>query len=154
MDFFTSYILSIVGIVLLGVIVDLIFVDGQVKKYVRSIYVLFIIFTLVAPLPKFFDNLKNGDFSLPTSEIKVEQSYIDIVLEQRNQAMQKIIKKAFEEKGYQDIEVQVSGVYEQFYEVDKITISTRNMQEKLQRKTIVEVVKSVIKIDEEAIIIK
>ena len=91
MFFFSGYILSIVGIILLGVIVDLVLIDGQVKKYVKSIYVLFIIFTLVAPLPKFIDNIKNGNFSLPTSEVEVNDDYFEIILNQKNQALAKSI---------------------------------------------------------------
>ena len=80
MAFLSGYILSIVGIILVGVIVDLMLVDGQVKKYIQSIYVLFVIFTIVAPLPSFIDNIKHGDFSIETSSIEVDKKYLEIIL--------------------------------------------------------------------------
>ena len=56
-----NYILSIVGIVILGVIIDIMLVEGQMQKYIKSIFVIFVIFVIIAPIP----NLMKTDFSVP-----------------------------------------------------------------------------------------
>lgn len=153
MAFFTSYILSLVGIILLGVIVDLVLVDGQVKKYVRSIYVLFVIFTLVAPLPTLVNNVKKGDFNVNTSEITIDKSYLDIICEQRNGALEKAIITAFEDDGLVGVAVRIDATYEKEYIIDKIAVDISKLNVRITKSRAEKIILSVIKIDKEAIVI-
>ena len=48
----TSYILSIVGIVFLGVLVDVIMPDGEMNKYVKGVFSIIALCVIINPLPK------------------------------------------------------------------------------------------------------
>lgn len=152
MEFFSAYILSIVGIVLLGVIVDLVLVDGQVKKYVKSIFVLFVIFTLVAPLPNLINNVKKGEINLPTSEIEINESYLDIILKQKNTAIILSIEKAFEDDDIKGVTVSVDAEYkDNIYTINQIVIDLEKVNYSVSNAKVIEIVQSVVKIDKEAI---
>ncbi len=152
MGFFGAYILSIVGIVLLGVILDLVFVDGQVKKYVKSIFVLFVIFTLVSPIPNLVNNIKNGEINVPSYDMDLNESYLDIILKQKNTALIMSIQKAFEDEDINGVIVSVDASYEDsIYSIKNIYIDLENIKYDISQKKIIEIVQSVVNIDKEAI---
>ncbi len=152
MGFFTTYILSIVGIVLLGVIVDLILIDGQVKKYVKSIFVLFVIFTLVAPLPNLIDNIKKGEITMPSTDISIDNSYLDIILRQKNTAVVNAINRAMQENNIEGASISVEAKYEDnVYTILTIVVDLENIKYSVNHSKVVEIVQSVVDIDKEDI---
>ena len=50
------WLLSIAGVTVIGVLVELLLTDSPMSKFVRSIYAFFILFVIVQPLPAFFNN--------------------------------------------------------------------------------------------------
>ena len=154
MEFFSAYILSIVGIVILGVIVDLVLVDGQVKKYVKSVFVLFVIFTLVAPLPNLVSNIKNGQVELPSTEVGIDEGYLDIILRQKNNAVINSVERALVDAGISGAEVSVDAEYaDNIYTINSIVVDLEKVGFAVARGRVVEIVQSVVDIDEEDIIV-
>ena len=50
------WLLSIAGVVILGVIVELVMSDGPMSKFIRGIYAFFILLVIVSPLPNLLSN--------------------------------------------------------------------------------------------------
>lgn len=67
MSSFSVWVLSIAGICVLSVLVELILPEGQTRKYIKAIFSFFVILVIVAPLPKLvksgidFDNILAGE---------------------------------------------------------------------------------------------
>ena len=57
-----GYIMSILGIVVAGVFIDIIVPSGSINKYIRSIYSVFVVAVLISPIIKFLN--KNKDFTI------------------------------------------------------------------------------------------
>ena len=55
-----AWLLSIVGVVSLGVLLEILLADGETAKYIKGVFALAVVLILVAPLPKFL----NKDFDL------------------------------------------------------------------------------------------
>ena len=122
MSYLSAYTLSIVGVVLLFIIVELILPNGKSAKYIRSILGIFLIFVIVAPLAK----LKNLDFGtfLSDQNITYQLNY-DYLYELHLKEAQNLevgIKSLLKEEGIADAEVivnkekesatlQISGIY-------------------------------------------
>lgn len=154
MEFLSGYILSIVGIILVGVVVDLMLVDGQVKKYVQSIYVLFVIFTIVAPLPSFINNIKRGDFSLETSSITVDEKYLEIIKNQKNTALSNAIEAVFENDGFAKVVVSIdSSMVDKVYTINKVCVDISACPKCPSKTVIDKTVQKVVTIDEKDIIV-
>lgn len=152
MEFLASYILSIVGIILVGIVVDLMLVDGQVKKYVQSIYVLFVVFTIVAPLPTFITNIKRGDFSFDTATVEIDKNYLNVIKSQKDSAFSTAIERAFSEEGYSQIKVTiVSNMDNNEYTIDKICVDISNCSQYISRSVAIKYVLKVVEIEEEDI---
>ena len=65
----SAWLLSIVGITVIGVLVELLLTDSPISKFVRSIYAFFILFVIVQPIPGFFKTASSsvgGVFALDT----------------------------------------------------------------------------------------
>jgi len=52
----SAWLISIVGIVVIGVLIELLLTDSPMSRFIRSIYTFFILFVIVQPLPGFFRN--------------------------------------------------------------------------------------------------
>ena len=50
----TSYILSILGIIVAGLLIDVIVPNGTISKYIKSIYSIFVVSHTSTKLEKFF----------------------------------------------------------------------------------------------------
>ncbi len=58
MEFLSGYLLSVVGVVLLIVLIDLILPEGKISKYIKSIVSIVVVAVIVSPVAK----LVNTDF--------------------------------------------------------------------------------------------
>ena len=102
----STYILSIVGIVILGVIIDIMLVEGQMQKYIKSIFVVFVIFVIIAPIP----NLLKTNLSLPTfntGQVTLNSDLIKTINEQKRIELQNDLIQHFSQNGVSGVVVKV-----------------------------------------------
>ena len=85
----TSWIVSVCGIALLSVLVDVILPDGKTQKYVQAVVGVVLTFAMLSPISRFFtskdaSNLSaNGNFD---TNITIQQAYLDGIYSQNNLA--------------------------------------------------------------------
>ena len=70
----SNYVLSILGVVLLGIIIDVIIPSGKINKYIKSIFSIFIIAVIISPVVKFLSN--KNDFKLDYNDYQIDQEYL------------------------------------------------------------------------------
>jgi stage III sporulation protein AF len=71
----SSWILSIAGISVISVLVDLILPNGQTRKYIKGIFAFIIVFVIISPIP----SLLNKKFDIDDifqEEIELQDQYI------------------------------------------------------------------------------
>lgn len=70
----SEWILSLVGVILLGVLLEIVMPEGKTAKYVRGAFSLLIVFAIAAPLPA----LLSKDAALPSygDEVRVDENYV------------------------------------------------------------------------------
>ncbi len=71
----SSWIMSIVGISVLSVLVDLIMPNGQTKKYIKGVFAFVIVFIIVSPLPSLINKNINID-DIFQEEVELQEQYI------------------------------------------------------------------------------
>lgn len=79
-----AWLLSIVGVVSLGVLLEILLADGETAKYIKGVFALAVVLILVAPLPKFL----NKDFDLNDffgKEMQTQTTFLNSVNERKNQ---------------------------------------------------------------------
>jgi len=99
-----AYILSILGIVITGIIIDIIIPSGTINKYIKSIYSIFVVVVILSPLINFF---KNINVSVGYNEFEVQENLINYIFENRVNAIEKNIETDLKNAGYEQITVEL-----------------------------------------------
>ena len=150
-----SWILSIVGIVCFGVIIDIFIPEGQINKYIKSIFSLLIVFVIISPLP----NLLNGNFSfeniLNNFDSEVDLNFLSNINKNKKEEIEKIIKESLLENEI-DVPIEVNCNYlQEEFEILNIFIDITNVDKNQQeniRSEIIKIIQKNININKEKII--
>ncbi len=86
-----AWIMSIVGVVCLGVLLEIVLPDGQSSKYVKGTFSLLVIFVIASPLPKIVKG--DFDFSLSDISLSIDQKYLDELNENKAEQISNDIEK-------------------------------------------------------------
>lgn len=102
-----KWLAPILGVIVVGVIIELITKESRLGKFIRAIYAFFVLFVIVQPLPELFGKL---DFFHQDSGIQVNT---ELVAEINQTSRQAQIKQTLTQLGYADalVNVQDDAVY-------------------------------------------
>lgn len=159
MSMLSSWVLSIAGICVLSVLIDLFLPSGQMSSHIKSIFNFIVVFVIIAPLPKVIKNY-NIDYSsfISTSDIELQQDFIYQVNYDKLEALKNEIQSKLTEKGLNNIEISISAdifienmVLESVYvDISNLVIENPNQHIDI-KKEVENVILSVLDIDREAI---
>lgn len=106
----SGWILSIVGVVLLGVIIEIILPEGQVSKYIRGVTCLATVLVIVSPLAK----LGDANFDIKkyiSSEIELDEGMLAQINQAKAKNIEESLEKLLQEEGYENVDVSISADY-------------------------------------------
>ena len=148
-----GWILSIVGIVFIGVILDIILPDGKTSKYIKNIFSIFLLFVIVSPLTKLSVN-KNW---FNSDEINVDSNFIYETNIKKIEALTNRIKSQLETKGILNSQVVIySNVFSEDLIITSVYVDLNNSNVNLSDKTkkeVVDVVTSILSISESEVMV-
>lgn len=75
------YILSILGITLCGVLIDIILPAGSTSKYIKSVFAIFVVAVVLNPVITFFANTK--DLCIKYQDVEVNEKLINYITKQK-----------------------------------------------------------------------
>ena len=99
----TGYILSILGIVVAGVFIDIIIPSGTINKYIRGIYSIFVVAVLVSPVVKLLN--KSQDFSITYEEYNINENLLKYIYTMRCQSLETNLENALKEEGFANVDI-------------------------------------------------
>lgn len=105
MEFLSGYLLSIVGVVLLTVLIDLILPDGKMAKYVKSVMAIVVVAVIISPIAK----LTTTDFDFgklfSTTTYQVDQVILDNITNLSVAEYERDLEKNLASLGYEDVHI-------------------------------------------------
>lgn len=101
-----GYILSILGIVIAGVFIDIIVPNGAISKYIKSIYSIFVVAVLISPIVKFLN--KNHDFTVKYEEYHVEAELLNYIHSMRAENLEENLVALLSNEGFNNIDIILS----------------------------------------------
>ena len=125
----SSYSLSIVGIVFLGVLVDIILPDGDMNRYIKGMFAMIAVFVIVSPISK----LVNADINLEkiadtTNHIQVDDDFLEATKNQYIISLQNTLKARLIDAGYSNVIVTIQGyLSNNVLAIEKVKIDISNM---------------------------
>lgn len=93
----SEWIISIVGVIMLGVLLEIVLPEGKTAKYVRGAFSLLVVFAIAAPLPGLFK--KKWDVSVDPGAFTVDEAYVAGAYEDYSNRLSMALEKFLSEKG-------------------------------------------------------
>ena len=121
-----EYVLSIVGVVFLGVMVDVVAPEGKMNAFIKSIFSLFLLFVMLKPVVNIFSGGKLE--KLFNSEFQLQEDYLETINEQKLREYEHKIVSRLEAKGVSNLYVEIKGdLTKENGEIEKVYINTQNI---------------------------
>ena len=157
----SAWILSIAGVVLLSVLVELILPAGSMSKYIKGIFAFIIMFVILSPVPKLLN--QNIDISnwFDSQTIKVDEDYLQHLNYDKMIKLQSDIESEISSYGYNNVKIYISSdIFDNTFSVKSVTVDLTKLviTENAEHTNIVkikqhitEIIKSRIKVGEDEI---
>lgn len=159
MSGFSIWLLSVVGIVILGVLIDIILPEGNINKYIKAVFAFVIILVIISPLTK----LDSVDVSIENlinqSEIQLDEDYIFSLNQKILDQLNVNIVRDAEDYGLKNIDVNIVSDIDNFQlKINEVNIFLydlvidKDIEHIDKYQILCDIVKTYIKIDKENII--
>lgn len=123
----TSWILSIVGMIVLSVLADIIIPTGQTSKVIKGVLAFITVLVIASPLPTLFDGTIDVSSYFTDKEYSMDLDLSNTIFEIRLKTMEEQLKKSLEEHGVFNCEVVIIAQEDEtFLKIEKITINLDN----------------------------
>ena len=155
----SSWILSIAGVCILSVVIDLILPSGQTSKYIKNIFGYIIVLVIIWPLPAIVKG--NFDFGsiFESQDIVLQEDFIYQVNRDKLTSVERLLEEQIEGLGLKNVDVSVSGnIFTTDMTIDEIFVDLTNLviDEKAEhidiKKAIVKLVTDNVKIEGERVV--
>ena len=157
MAYLSSWILSILGIIIISLIVEIVLPTGKTSKLIKSILGIFSIFTIISPLKEI--DFNSFDEKMFFNEIKIDSAFIQKRNEEILEEHKEEIINSLNENGYLQIKVDFDVVYlENSLKINNIFVDLREFVLKSESlninkyTNIMAIIKNIINIEEDKII--
>lgn len=102
----SGYILTILGIVLAGILIDIIVPTGKINKYIKSIFAIFVVAVILMPVVKFI--AKSDEITINYTDYEIEQNLMDYIFSSRVTAYENEIIEVLENDGLSNIDIKIN----------------------------------------------
>lgn len=117
----TGWIMSIVGVVVIGVLIDVLTPEGESNKYIKGVYALIVVLVIASPIAK---ALKSDiDFSKYfDSAFQTDSAFIDHVNDDRKDEDEQKIANSLKLRGYENAQVVIFERTGNIYGIDRVNV--------------------------------
>lgn len=102
----SGYILTILGIVLAGILIDIIVPTGKINKYIKSIFAIFVVAVILMPVVKFI--AKSDEITINYTDYEIEQNLMDYIFSSRVTAYENELIEVLENNGLSNIDIKIN----------------------------------------------
>ncbi|MEG1608806.1 MAG: stage III sporulation protein AF [Clostridia bacterium] len=89
-----AWIIAIVGIVVLGVLLEIILSDGEVTKYIRGIFSIIVVVVIISPIAQMLSGNKKFEFNIDGSQLECNDDYVKYFYAEQKLSDEKMIENA------------------------------------------------------------
>ena len=160
MSAISTWVLSIVGIIILSILVDLILPSGKTSSFIKNIFGYLIIVVILSPVFTFFTSKEFSVNDLFDKEnVQIQDGFVASVNRQFLDNAEKAIEKACEEEGFRFVEVGIEAdIFENQLIINQISVNLKFVviEDKAKNKniktSILDIVQDNIKIEKEIVV--
>ena len=122
-------VLSIVGIVVLTLMVDIIIPEGKTGKYIKGVFAMLTVFVIAMPLPKIFNSeFDLEEFLQQNTSASADYDVLENIYYMRLERLEQKIITSAESEGIKNMEVKINALNNNsFVEIQSIEINLKNV---------------------------
>lgn len=117
----SGYVLSILGIVLIGVIIEVVIPSGNISKYIKGIFSIFVVAVIISPVVTLISNKNN--FKLTYTNYELDSELIEYIYSNRVKNIESEIENYLKQEGFDKIDIKIDFSIEN----DEITYNFCNV---------------------------
>ena len=143
MNSISTWVLSVAGISIIGVLIELILPMGQTKKYVKGVFAFIVVLVIITPLPKLFGGEYRVEDIFEEDAIIIQEDFIYEINRDRLEKIEAMIESDLLEKGYKNIDIQLNAnIFTNNMSIDAVFVDLSDLviSENLQHKNINDIV--------------
>ena len=125
----SGWLIGIVGVVSLGVLIEVLLPEGENSKYIRGIFSIIVIFVIISPLPKLAKGDYINGFTSQKQEISIDEEYYISVKSDIQAKVEDNLKQKLEKSGYNDLSFDIQFDEEYVFMINKIVIYDNDIDE-------------------------
>lgn len=123
-----SYILSVLGIVLVSVLIEIILPSGQTAKYIKSVFSIFVVYVLISPVLTMIKKDYDITKYVQQGNIEVNQVLLNNIYKDQIEAKSTDIENALEKEGYSGVKVKILyNIVDNQIILEKVKINLDNL---------------------------
>lgn len=117
----TAWITGIVGVVVVGVLIDVLMPEGESNKYIKGVYALIVVLVIASPIAK---ALKSDiDFSKYfEGAFETDSAFVEYVNDDRKDADEQKITNSLKLRGYENAQVVIFESTQNIYGIDRVNV--------------------------------
>ena len=120
----SSYILSILGIVIAGVLIEIIVPSGSINKYIKGIYSLFVVAVIITPILNLVS--KQPEFKFAFNDYTVDEELFEYIGNQRANQLEENIKNSLKNEGFHGVDIMLE------FSIENNTLTYKNCNVNLE----------------------
>ena len=102
-----SYLLALLGVILLGVLIDVILPSGSTSKYIMGIFSIFVMFSIISPIVTWVKKDYNISDYFTSVDIQLNQQLLYNINNSKLQALETDIEQSLYANGYEGVEIDI-----------------------------------------------
>lgn len=106
----SQWIMGIVGVVLLGVLADIVLGEGRTKKQIKGVFGLITLLVIISPIAGVLKEGWGGFESVFGGSITADETYLDTVNKSQLSELQSALERHLKAQGYDNTRVSFSTV--------------------------------------------
>ena len=139
----STWVLSVAGISVLSVLVDLILPLGQTKKYIKGVFALIVVVVVITPIFDLFkSNFKATDI-FEENAVVIQEDFVYQINQDRLNKIEDMIISSLKEEGVADVNLILNAnIFAEDLVVGAVFVDLQNacISENLQHKDIKEII--------------
>ena len=121
-----GYILSILGIILAGIFIDILVPTGSVSKYIKSIYSIFVVAVTLSPVVKFLT--KKDVYTLKYEDYQINEKLMNFIYNGRADELKAKIEKRLDDEGFKNIDIKINySSNNNEFQLNSIEVNLKNL---------------------------
>lgn len=129
LSFLSSYVLSIIGIICIGIFADVVLPDGKMQNIVKTAVSVFTMLCLIKPIANF--NINNVNF-WGSNAIEVDSTFVQTYENKKIETLTKNIEETLYNSGYLNVNISITTneknvICSIYVDLTKLVLTNKNL---------------------------